>query len=368
MGVAILLVAIPATAAAQPEDDRRGSASLRVYADDDDMTVVSPSAGAQAPVTDDVTVDVNAAADIISGASVDVVSEASPTAISETRVELGVGGTWRAARTWTLRSRAIGSHEDDYQSIRLSVGGAVELAARNATVDLEYVYGYDDVGSVVDDALSESRTSHRVIATFTHIVDRRTYADVAVDVQRAAGFHASSYRTVPIVDPLTPIVMRVPEATPEVRAALAVRVGARRAFGASHQWFAHADYRFYADDWDVASHTGTLAGIHRWAAGRWQLGVRLRGYTQRAAEFYAPRYELSPTGQAPTLRTRERRLGAMHTAYAGVTADWQLSPGLADERPHLVLAAAGMRLWWPDFPAQTHRNATMVTASIDAPF
>ena len=367
-GLAALVVAVlSATATAQPEDDRRGSAGLRIYTDDDDMTVVSPSAGAQTPVGASVVVDVNTTADVISGASVDVVSEASPTAISETRVELGLGASWGVARTITLRSRAIGSYEPDYLSVRAQGGVTLELAERNATLDLEYTGGVDSVGSVVDDEFSESRSIHRGVVTFTHVLDTRTYADVAVDLQRMSGFHASPYRTVPIVDPLTPVILRVPEVTPRVRAAVAARVGVRRAFGANNRWFGHADYRVYRDDWSIASHTVSLSSIRSWRRGRFQLGVRLRGYVQSAAEFYAPHYELDGDGGAPELRTRERRLSRMRTLFGGVTADWQLGSGQSDERPHVVIAVGGMRMAWPDFPAQDRRNAMMVTALVDAP-
>lgn len=353
------------SARAQSVDERRATASFRVYADDDHLTVVSPSAGMQVPMGDDVSFDTNVAADVISGASVDVISEASPTAIDETRLEVGAGATWRFHRLASARVRGIASHERDYDALRLNLGFNVELAQRNTVIDLDYMGGPDEVGSSVDPMFEKHRTSHRLMTTITQVVDRRTYLDLAVEGSYADGFHASAYRTVPVSDPLSSELMRVPEVTPTVRKGVAALIRARRAIDAAARLAVHASYRYYVDDWSVDSHTGIVTAIAR-TSRRTVVGLSLRGYLQSAADFYQPRYELVG-GELPVLRTRERRLGRMRSVQASATFDLQLTER-GDSGPRLVFAAALMGFSWPDFPAQQRRMAGTMTISASSAF
>lgn len=363
--VAVCAVSFSSPALGQTIDDRRASASFRVYTDNDHMTVVSPSAGAQAPVTETLGVDANVTADIISGASVDVISEASPTAISETRIEGGVGVSWRSHRLATLRARTTFSHEPDFESLRLSIGANVELAKRNTTVDVLYVAGADSIGTTVDPTFDKSRRVHQLTATLTQAVDERTYVDIVGEGRRASGYHANPYRTVPIIDATSPTFMRVEEVTPRLRHAGALQARVRRAIDARARVVAHLSYRLYQDSWSVRSHTGTLTTIGQFTK-RVRLGLTMRGYTQSAADFFRSNYVLDG-GMAPALRTRERRLGRMRSLFGGATADVALSERI-DQGPRIVIAGSLMRFWWPDFPAQSERTALSLTVAASAVF
>lgn len=359
------LVLAAGTAHAEPTDERRASASLSVYSDNDHITVVTPSAGVQLPIGESLGFDANVVADVISGASVDVVSEASPTPISERRLEVGAGVAWQFHRLAAARLRAIGSTEHDFDALRINLGFNVELAQHNTTLDVDYMGGPDRVTSVVDPTFEQRRTNHRLMTTLTQVVDPRTYVDLAMEGQYAHGFQGSPYRTVPIADPLTSMLVRVQEATPKVRKGAAVRVRVRRAVDAAARLALHLSYRYYIDDWSVDSHTAALTAIAQTSA-RTELGVTLRGYLQSAADFYQPRYQLVD-GAVPELRTRERRLGRMRSVHAAATFDIQLGDG-HDSGLRLVLAAALLGFWWPDFPAQRRRLAGSMTISVSSPF
>lgn len=363
--VVCALLLASANALSQPAPgERRASATLSIYSDNDHMTVVSPSTGLQTPINDAVSFDTRVTADVISGASVDVISEASPTAIEETRLEVSAGMSWRLHRLATARGRVIGSHERDYDSWRINLGANVELAQRNTTLDLDYTAGKDDIGSAVDPTFVARRTDHRLAATLTQILDRRTYLDLVVEAQHGDGFHASVYRHVPIVDTQTTALLRVPEQTPRLRQAIAMLLRARRALDPRGRFALHASYRFYVDDWGVASHTGALSSILA-LSDRAKLGASLRGYLQSGAEFYQPRYALV-AGAVPELRTRDRRLGQMRTLFGSVTLDYGLSRDPA--APRLVVACALMKFWWPEFPAQGQRTAAVLTLGASSAF
>src|SRR5690606_19591657 len=121
------LVALPAVAAGQAgERAPSGEANLRLYADDDHVTVITPGASATTAPNDALTVDVDVAVDVVSAASVDVITQASPTRVEEVRVEGAVGARWATTRTTALDAGVVASHESDYDSVRVTVGGKLE--------------------------------------------------------------------------------------------------------------------------------------------------------------------------------------------------------------------------------------------------
>ncbi|RMH38625.1 MAG: DUF3570 domain-containing protein [Deltaproteobacteria bacterium] len=343
-----------APARAQTVADARSelSGALRVYADDDRVTVVTPSAAAVVPLAERWLVDVNVAVDVVSAASVDVVTAASPVDVRERRYEVDAGAAFAPRADRELRVRAIGSHENDYDALRASLGGRVEVARRNATIDVAYTYAADRAGMRTDPDFERTRTGHELALSFTQIVDRRTYVDLVAEAHRYDGYHASPYRSVPVVDPASPQILRVDEVTPAVRTSAAALVRVRRALEWPARWYGRADYRLYVDDWDVVSHTAEAGAIVP-LADRAELGVRLRGYAQSAAEFYRPVYQTP----APAFRTRDRKLGPMRSLYA----DWTIRVGW-------FIASAGVARWWYlDDPAQSGRLAVIASAGVAVP-
>jgi len=344
-----VLFALSRAVHAEPLDAPGARAGLHVYADDDHVTVVSPSASVRVDLSPRLAVSSDATVDAVSAASVDVLTSASPHEVHEERIELGVAASYRQGRAtwWTLGLR--GSHENDYDALRVRAGAKTEVAQRNTTLQLDYVLGLDDAGSVMDPAAGGSRTTHQLVLGASQLLSRRAIVDVLVDLARADGYHASPYRDV-LVDVVgSPLPMRVAEATPSLRHSAAVATRVRVA--PSRAWATSATYRLYLDSWSVTSHTVT-AELHR-SAGPVLLGIAVRGYAQSAASFYAARY----AGE-PRYRTRDRTLGAMQSAYGAVTleapiAGWQ------------VIASAGvLRLWFADFPAQADRNALLMFGSV----
>lgn len=346
----------PAGAQTARSADEHVEASLRTYADDDAVTVVSPAAAAHVLPADDVAIDANVTVDVVTAASVDVITHASPATVHETRVELGATAAWSYRPTAALRLGAIGSRENDYLSLRVTGGWRGELARRNTTLDLAYTAAFDRVTHAVDDEFSEARSGHQLTGTVTQLLDRRTYVDVVVDASAFTGYHANAYRTVPIIDSSTTELRRVPERVPELRAGGAALVRVRRALGDT--WFARASYRLYADDWSVVSHTAELAVV---TAPRWRdalVSVSARGYTQSAASFYRAAY----VDDEPEYVTRDRTLGGMRSAHVGVTGELALGPA----RVGATLGAA--RFWFLDFPAQARRTAAIGGVAVTVPF
>jgi hypothetical protein len=343
-----LLVALARMASADPTDEPGASAGLHVYADDDHVTVVSPSASLRTDVTSRVSLSADTTVDAVSAASVDVVTSASPSTVHEQRVELGLSSTYREhrARWWTAGVRA--SHEHDYDSLRARASGRWELAQRNTTLQLDYVFGYDDVSSMMDRTFHRDRESHELMASASQLLNRRAVLDVIVDVTRANGYHASPYRWILVDVPASPLPMRLDEVTPSLRASAAIAMRLRYAI--TDRTTTSAMYRFYDDTWAMRSHTVTTDVLR--TIGDWLVGATLRGYVQSDASFYAAHY----TGE-PRYRTHDRTLGAMRSIYGAATLDAPLRSW------HVVGSLGLLQCWFLDFPAQSDREAVLVFSS-----
>jgi hypothetical protein len=355
--LALAFAAVPPAAAFAQDVAARASGSVRVYADDDRVTVISPAASATLPIGRAIVVDVDATADIVTAASVDVTSQASPHAFEEHRLEGGVALSWAASRTTAVRAAANLSDEHDYTSLHLGGGGRVELAQRSVVLDLSYTAAIDEVGRAGDPLFSRSRRGHRLVATWTQVLDERGYLDVVLDGELVSGFQASPYRYGPIFDPQGERLFSLSERAPELRRSGAALARIRRAL--TDRLFAHADYRFYADDWSIVSHTATVRVI--WSLQAASLALHARGYTQSAALFHRPRYVVDDD-VAPAWRTRDRSLGAMRSLTAGAT--WEV--GLPGEL-RVVVSAAWTRFIWLDDPLQSMRDAVIALIGVTTP-
>lgn len=349
--IATLVMLAAGAARAEPPPDEV-SGTLRVYADDDHLTVVSPSAHGQVAAAR-LGVDVDAAVDAVSAASVDVMTSASPRAVSERRVEAGVGVTaWPGERA-ALRLGALVSHEHDYDAVRGDATATVELAQRNTTLALRGQVELDRATAVGDPMFHGERRGGGVLATATQLIDRRTIADLAIDARLADGWHGSPYRTVIVHAIDQPTFTRWSEATPAVRRALAAALRVRHAIG--ERWVGVASARGYLDDWDVHSATATVEA-RRALAGDARLGVVARGYLQDGASFWRRR---QPDGaMPPALRTADRTLGPMASAQLEVIGERRLGAA------RVTAAVGGLGLWYLDAAAQARRLAITTTLSV----
>lgn len=361
-GIALIAGLSGASLAQQVNGTSEGS--VRVYLDDDHVQVISPSVSAQVPVGESLSISIASTVDAVSAASVDVISQASPTRVRELRVEGSTKAAYEISRTMRVRAGGVVSHETDYDSFRPTVGGQVELADRNATVDFGYSASFDWIGSAVDRKLSNKRRGHILRLGLTQIVDTKTYFDLLGEGRSFRGYHANPYRMVQIGDGLSPALSHVKESTPALRRSAAIRLQVRRALGTAAAWFAHVSYRLYVDDWQIRSHTLAARLLHSFWDGRYLAELQGRLYFQGAADFYQPRYDLED-GAAPEFRTKDRSLSSMQSFFTGITADAPLSD--ATESWRLRASLTLTQFLFDNVPAQGSRRAMTLSLALKAP-
>lgn len=358
LGLAVLALAVaaaPGLARAQADDDTVATGGVRLYADDDHVTVWSPWTTGHTTVGDAVRLDATAAVDAVTAASIDVVSAASPRTVHELRLEGDVGAAVGYARDRWAVVRAALSDERDYTAARLGVGWRGELAERNLTLELAYTLGRDTVGRTGDPTFARARHEQRLVISATQILDRRGYLDVVVDLLERRGYQASPYRFVPIAT-ADGSSYSLPEEVPTSHLAAAALARLRRAVGEG--WFVHADYRLTLDSWAMTSHTASARVLRAMADDRHRIGLEVRGYLQGAASFYRARY--TDDGGAPAWRSRDHGLGRMRALSIGALAD----AGLPWPALRLTASATWIHFAWLDDVRQSHRDALVATLAL----
>jgi hypothetical protein len=118
-----------------------------------------------------------------------------------------------------------------------------------------------------------------------------------------------------------------------------------------------AHLRAYGDDWGVLSAT---AGLEYLAGfGDLTVGVHLRGYAQKRADFYQPTYA------APQLyMTADRELATFVDAFGGVRATWRKRhPGPFDEF-RLEARLDGFLFYFFDFPRLQSRDGVIAELAL----
>lgn len=323
--VSLALVLWAATAHA----DSRATAFVSAYADDDDLTVISPELSLRQEVSDWLDVEGSYEADIISAASVDVMTAASPHGYEEMRHGLSAGVVYKPEREIRFGLKYLPSWETDYDSHALALSTAYEWLERRLEERLDLRVSFDRVGRAGEPE-SEWRDL-RIVAlspSLSYVLDRWTVASLAYEIQAQDGFQSSSYRFVPVRWSGTTTVS-VPERHPEWRVRHALALGVRHAL--SRSWFVSGGYRFYRDSWGLGSHTANAGLEHAAKRERVIVGVDARGYYQGEASFYQERYA-APPGTFPVYRSRDKMLSESWSVLAGLRGEVGLGPvGFADD-------------------------------------
>jgi hypothetical protein len=310
VGVASSLLASNARAqvAETEPGDGKVDATVGVYADDDETTVLTTLVTGDVRLPIPVAVSAHALVDVVSSASVDVVSAATAR-WDENRIELGARAAARIAETDATLAYTT-SGENDWRSHALDVGVSRELARKNTTIALGYGYIHNRVGRAMDPTFAESLVVHGGQLSVTQVLGKRTLGTLAYTVQTASGYQASPYRFVTAEDGGAR-----PETHPDERLRHAVSLRLLHAIGRATS--VDAQYRIYVDDWGIASHTVTAA-ISRELSDTLELRVRGRGYYQGRASFYEESYAMPMR-----YMSADRELSTFWDAGGGVRLAWR---------------------------------------------
>lgn len=247
------------------------------------------------------------------------------------------GATIREERTeiqatlgWNGENRAhrgtIGySTENDYVA-RFGVYSGEYERSGGQTIGWSVSYS-DDIVEPTDAALygrieRADRDSVSVSGSFTQTLNRNALLQAGVSATRQSGFLSDPYKLVWIDEAV------VYDNRPDERLSFTLNGRFRQYMEQSGAALA-LDYRYFRDDWGIASHTVTAAWRQPLGDG-WELSPSVRYYTQSAPGFYAPYFLEAPTSGYRSSDYRLSGFGALsfrlHTYWR--RDKWSLSAGV----------------------------------------
>jgi hypothetical protein len=172
-------------------------------------------------------------------------------------------------------------HSDEIDYVGRLAGASLnfDMNRKNTNVATGYSYGWDTIAPLGQDTVHTLAT-HSVNLTITQVLTPKTIARLGADVSYVSGFQSNPYRTVFAGD-----IVYEQHPRKRTRGALFVNLNhyleTRTAL--------NVEYRYYADDWEVKSHTiGTY--FYQYFSQNFLFRWRYRYYDQTAASFYAPIY------------------------------------------------------------------------------
>ncbi len=355
------VTAVLPTAVVQAEAPTQGrlASGVLVYADDDN-TRVTKSTTSGSVTHGQNTARATIAFDFITAASVDLVSSASPRGFQEQRTQVDCGGEHNAGDGTRFNGGYNLSHEPDYLTHAMRLGGQHELFERHLVVATSYGVSLSQVGRRNDTAFSRRRYGHDLDLTLTRIINRKLAADLSYILSLVRGFQANAYRYVRLYAPTGGThLTAVSEHTPSERTRHSL-VGRLR-WRALPSVFLHSSYRAYADTWGMVAHTLSVRALWNPGGGALALALRGRGHVQGAVSFYQRRYLTFP--EVPDLRTGDKELGRMWTALAGAHLEWSPRATWANGL-HVGAGADWLLMRYLDFAFLSRRNALLLTLDV----
>jgi hypothetical protein len=301
---------------ASARGDDSFTAKTQIYTDSDRTTVVSPLAAISRDAWKGGTLSASYVADVVSSASVDVISNATQR-MNDFRSEITAGLSQKLHLT-TLSADYVYSVENDYQSHNADLGIAQDLFEKNTTLALGWTFSDNAVGRTGDQLFHRSLVVTGLSGAWTQVLNKKTIAQLSYSFSYNNGYQASPYRFVRVEsNDLGQILFKVPESEPNLRFRhAAVAALNRYLFNDSALG---VDYRFYADNWGVISHTVQA----RWFIAFHDLTLRLRErfYYQQGASFYKEHYTISDLS---AYMTADRELSTLWSNVVGVKLSWRL--------------------------------------------
>lgn len=257
----------------------------------------------------------------------------------DTRLANSLTWTHKHDNNWAVDYNAAVSIENDYRSFSAAVIVNKETASKAYRFTVGIAGTYDQIYRVgiggtpvpltqIADNLSggegEKNTTDLILG-LTHIINRRTIAQVNLAYSISNGYLTDPYKVFSVVDSATnqPIDnSSYYEGRPGSRQRTSIN------FLINHQTFPsnniiHAAYRYYTDDWDVNSHTLDLNYRITFAKTSY-FEPRIRLYQQTKANFYQNQFFVDdagatdPSTKFPEYISADYRLDDMTSITPGI--------------------------------------------------
>ncbi len=203
------------------------------------------------------------------------------------------------------------STEIDYQGRLVGMGYNKDFNMKNTNLAVGFAYGWDDISPTGQDT-AHTRRSYQANLALTQVLSPTSILRVGLDVSLLRGFQTNPYRTVNVAGGY--YLENHPLSRTRVAAYAKMNKYFKRANAAL--WL---DYRLYADDWGLVSHTMGIK-FYQNITRNVLVRYRYRYYTQGAAWFYQKEY---PLQERPVYYTADYKLQPFQAQLFGFKIVWQ---------------------------------------------
>ncbi len=294
-----------------PED--RADVMYHMY-DGGGVKIDGPSVLVRKQVAKSVSLVGNYYVDMVSSASIDVVTQASP--YTEERTQWSLGMDYLRGNT-SMNLTYITSVESDFDAKTFGFSVSQDMFGDLTTLTLSYAYGNDIVGNVSDPTFEEENTRQHYGIGLTQILTRNMIASLNFETITDEGFLNNPYRSVRYFDPNVALGYSwEPELYPGTRTSNAL--GLRLKYYLPYRAAIEGEYRYFADTWDINSHTASIAYTQPF--GKWTFTGKYRFHDQTGAHFYS---DLLPRSEATNFRGRDKELSPLTSHTFRVAASYQ---------------------------------------------
>ncbi len=314
--IALAGSALPAFASVLPED--RTDFLYHRY-DGGGVTIDGPSILVRKSVGKSLSLSANYYVDMVSSASIDVITTASP--YTEERTQYSVAGDYLRGNT-TISAGYTSSVESDFDANTYHLAVSQDMFGQLTTLTMSYSYGDDTVGKSDDPNFIRDNTRQHYGIGITQILTRNMIAALNIEVITDEGFLNNPYRSVRFLDAnLGQGYDFEKELYPRTRTSNAF--GIRTKYFLPYRAALEAQYRYFADTWDIESHTASLTYIHPWRD--FTFTAKYRYHDQTGAHFFRDIFSRS---EATNFRGRDKELSPLssQTIKLGVAYEF-LSDG-----------------------------------------
>ena len=209
------------------------------------------------------------------------------------------------------------SSENDYSSFNFSFDGVTHFNEKNTSLSAGLGISFDTI-EPTDAELFTTRPAEEEKKSYTLFLGLSQLLGRASTIQSSLTFnHGNGYLSDPYKSMFVLGGTFLPDSRPDSRNQIAWLTRFRRHLREIDGTL-HADYRLYADDWGVTSHTIELA-YHKELWRSLKIVPSVRYYSQTAADFYEPFFNALPTGDE---FTNDYRLSAYGALSFGLKAEW----------------------------------------------
>lgn len=233
----------------------------------------------------------------------------------------------------TLGGNYYNSTEVDYRSNSVIGTFSQEVNNRNTTFTVRGQYTSDWVGKILEhgDIHYQAKKTYAASVALVQVLSSTAVMDLMYDVVIHKGFQSDPYRQVKVYEG-TSLYTLTDELHPDKRLRQAAALKLSHYISPIRASLI-GSYRYYWDDWQVASHTAE-AKFNTYLLDDLVFGVNYRYYTQGAAYFYKARYT-GPEFLAGSFRTSDYKLKKFSSNNFGLGLTYFLR-SVAKESPTLA--------------------------------